>query len=393
MRRCERSWIHHYMEFTKFVEPPGKFHLWTALSILSATLGRRVYMRRGLFTLFPNLYVGLIGPTGLGKSTAGEIGIDHFGPTILNSGSEIMRGKVTSWYLYEWFGQMSQAGMSSIFYLFSSELKTLLGDLNKSELVAMLTDIYGCPSNAEYRTKTHGIIKLKNVYPNLLICSTPEWMTLGISADDVSGGFPGRFIYVCETRTERNFPFPEDFYGVSEVEENKGILMEDLSQIATLEGPVILTDEAKARYTMWYVDRMKVVMDERLRGYFSRKRDHLLKVATLVAVAEGDSLVITDKHLETAESILKGTEGNMVMAFKGIVEDPVLKFRETVLDQVRAEKETTVDKLLRMNSTRLDLESLRRVLDTLSGEGRLKWEPTGQDKHGRARWVVKFTED
>jgi hypothetical protein len=380
------------MEFTKYVEPPGRFHLWTALVILSATLARKVYKPRGLFTLYPNLYVGLIGPTGIGKSTAAEIGVNHFGETIKSSGSEVMTGKITSWYLYDWFGQMSQGSNPAVALIFSSELKTLLGDLNKAELVAMLTDIYGCPEDREYRTKTHDIIRLQEVYLNLLVCSTPEWLTLGISADDISGGFTGRFIYVCEEKTERSFPFPEDFYGATEIKEAKEVLVEDLARIATLEGPVIFTDEAVAKYTMWYSDRMKELTEERLIGYYSRKRDHMMKVAMLLSVAEGDSLVVTEGHLDLAQEILTKTEENMMVAFRGIVDDPVLRYRDLVMRQVKDRGEVMMSELLARNTTRLDEEGLRKVLNTLQAEGKLVWgADQDRDKHGRAKFKVRWT--
>lgn len=349
-------------------------------------------MNRGLFTLYPNLYVGLVGPTGIGKSTAAEIGVDHFGPTVKQVGSEVMRGKITSWYLYEWFGKMSQAGKPAVALVFSSELKTLLGDLNKAELVAMLTDIYGCPKDQDYRTKTHGVIKVQNAYVTLLVCSTPEWLTLGISSDDVSGGFTGRFIYVCCDKTNRTFPFPEDFYGASEIEEAKGELIEDLGRIGALEGPIIMTDEAKARYVVWYKDRMQEMSDERLLGYFSRKRDHLLKVAMLMSVSEGDSLVVTEDHIKVAQLVLSGTEDTMMMAFKGVVCEPLIKYREVVLDQIRGLGETTVRELLRKNSTRLDADGLHRILEGLSREGRVTYQVSGQDRQGRPTWKVVLTE-
>lgn len=381
------------MELTKYVEPPGRFHLWTALTILASSLRRNVYMKRGLFTLFPNLYVALVGPTGLGKSISAEIGMDHFGSTLQDAGTEVMRGKITSWYLYEWFGQMSQSGKPAVAHIFSSELRTLLGDLNKSELVAMLTDIYGCPNDADYRTKSYGVIKLQQVYINLLVCSTPEWLTTGISTDDVSGGFTGRFIYVCSDKTEREFPFPEDFYNPAETEQMKGILREDLEKIGNISGPIIIEQDAKAKYSAWYKTRMKEFKDERLVGYYARKRDHILKIGMLLSVSEGDSLVMTTQHLDLAHDVLGSAEKHMMLAFRGIVGDPVLKYRETVLGQIRKMKTVSLSELLGRNQTRVDVDGLKKILETLSAEGRVVWKSEGIDKHGRVMYVVRLTEN
>ncbi len=370
-RQCKNSWIESYLEFTRFQESPGKFHLWCALTLLSTALARKVWRERGFFKLYPNLYVGLIGPTGMGKSAAAEIGVNTFRGAI--EGCDIIRGKVTSWYLYQWLGTAALENRPAVCTILASELKTLLGDINKMELVALLTDLYTCPDFTEYRTKTEGTVELKDVYLNVLACSTPEWLTLGLNENDVSGGFTGRFVYVCEDETKRSFPFPEDFYEEFRLDENKERLYADLQHIATLEGKVVITEEAKAKYVDWYSTRKEHSQDkdERLVGYYSRKRDHLLKVAILISVAEGDSLVVTAQHIAVAQSILKVAEEKMVLAFKGVVSDPALRFRETVLDQVMKEGVVTRKELLRRNANRMDKDMLMRILESLQAEDRV----------------------
>ena len=378
-RLCRGSWLEQYLEYTRFVEPPGIFHIWSGLTVIASALARKVYMPRGLFKIYPNLYVALVGPTGIGKSTAADIAVRDSKHVLEESGIDIMRGKITSWYLYDWFGTKSGSGAPATALIFASELKTLLGDVNKQELVALLTDLYGCPDDDEYRTKSYGVLRLRDVYLNLLVCSTPEWLTLGISHDDISGGFTGRFIYVCAEHTERSFPFPEDFYGIDEIDKLREVLAHDLSEIAQLEGHVILTDEAKAMYVDWYGTRFDDIEDERMYGYYARRRDHLLKIGALMSIAEGDSLIVTEQHLRTALAILKRAEKTMMLAFAGVVSDPLLKHRELVLGQIKDAGEISRQELLRLNTTRLDLEGLTRLIDTLCAEGRIVCRLDGRE--------------
>src|SRR3990167_8538490 len=65
------GWIEKYMQYTANQQAPDQFHFWCAVSALAAVLGRRVWMHRGYYSLFPNHYIILIGISALcTKSTA-----------------------------------------------------------------------------------------------------------------------------------------------------------------------------------------------------------------------------------------------------------------------------------------------------------------------------------
>ena len=70
------KWLEKYLEYTEDQESPSIFHLWVGLSLISAVLGRRVWIDRGYYFLFPNLYVVLVaGSARARKSTALGIGV------------------------------------------------------------------------------------------------------------------------------------------------------------------------------------------------------------------------------------------------------------------------------------------------------------------------------
>src|SRR5258706_8486709 len=59
------DWLESYLEYTDSSEPPTTFHIWCALATIAGALQRRVYLQQGLErTIYPNLYVILIGPSG-----------------------------------------------------------------------------------------------------------------------------------------------------------------------------------------------------------------------------------------------------------------------------------------------------------------------------------------
>src|SRR3990167_6116197 len=75
-RKCE-NWLASYLEYTSEQESPTEFHLWTSMAILSATLGRHVWIDRGYYTTFPNLFIILVaGSAKCRKSVSTHMGLD-----------------------------------------------------------------------------------------------------------------------------------------------------------------------------------------------------------------------------------------------------------------------------------------------------------------------------
>ena len=266
--------------------------------------------------------------------------------------------------------QLTQKKSEACFSLYAPEMKSFIGDLNKTELVTLLTSMYTCPDAPEYRTKDQlskgGVYKFKNVCINLLACSTPEWLTTGTTTDDISGGFTGRFVYVYQNTIERMVPFPEDFI-TKDIQQLRQNLISDLIHIQTLKGPFVITDQAKAAYIIWYMDRQKECKDERLKGYFARKRDLVFKIAMLLSVASDDYLVIDEKILNKTWELLTETEISMAEAFSGVVDDPGMKYKDAVLSQIAASpgKQLTRSELLRRNWNRFDGLILDRIITNL----------------------------
>jgi len=65
MARELQDWLTKYLEYTDNSESPISYHIWCGLSVIAGALQRRVYLHWGLGrTIYPNLYVVLVGPSG-----------------------------------------------------------------------------------------------------------------------------------------------------------------------------------------------------------------------------------------------------------------------------------------------------------------------------------------
>lgn len=365
-RKCTKNWISTYLQYTTVQKAPERYHLWIAISIIASTMERNCYIDRGFYTLYPNLYVAIVGPTAfLSKSTAGDIGTEFLEkiPDIT-----IIRGKATSWWMYRWLGGKSASGEPCTCTIWASEMKSFLDDLGKTEMVTMLTDMYGCPDSRNFYTIKGGMFTLKNICINVLAASTPEWLTTGTSMDDISGGFTGRFVYVYADSGERHIPFPEDEY--PKVAHLKQPLEDDLIEISKLKGEFLLTPEAKKNYTAWYNDLKNEFIahgDERMMGYFGRKGELVLKVAMIISAATNDDKIIDEKILSATWSILRKIEDQMTLSFAGIVGDPSLRWQDKVLGQLARAPGgfLTTSELLRYNWNRFNSQTLDSIMRNL----------------------------
>lgn len=365
VRKCATNWIETYLEYTAFQEAPAKFHLWTGLSTLASVAQRNIKLPRGYFNIYPNLYVALVAPSGFTKTSAADISIGFLKEV---KSIELIEEKVTSWYLLDYFTELTTNKGQCCVTMYAPEMKTFLGDLNKAELVAMLTSFYGCPNSSSFRTKGNkGTAIFKNICLNLLACSTPEWLTLGTTTDEIAGGFTGRFVYVFEDIPERSFAFPEDHI-TPQTKSLRQDLIDDLILISNLKGDFIITDQAKADYLIWYSTRELECQDERLKGYYARKRDLVFKIAMLLSIAKDDFLVIDEEILNSTWSILNQIEQKMQAAFSGIVDDPTLKYKDLIVSQLAKSPNQQMSKaqLLKKNWNKFDGVVLERIVNNLT---------------------------
>jgi len=67
------SWLNLLLEETDFVETPKQWIYWSGLATISAIVSPNIVINKGAYKLKPNLYILLMGRSGLGKG---------FGPSV-----------------------------------------------------------------------------------------------------------------------------------------------------------------------------------------------------------------------------------------------------------------------------------------------------------------------
>lgn len=371
------NFLNAYIEYTKESESPDNYHIWTALSIVSSVVRRHVWLDQGLYVLFPNLYVALVGPPArTAKSTAIRMGRRliqevpgvNIGPDSC-SREELIR-------------QLAQSKLDNqcAMTIHSSEFSSLI-DVSGIPMIQFLTDIYDCdfrdPKGWRYSTKTQGKDEVINPYLTMLVGTTPTYVADAMPNNVIGHGFTSRVIWVHEEieRLQNPLPDPENVEMAKE-------LVADLRHISVLSGQFKLDDKAKEHYREFYHNLYKTVpADYRMEGYHWRKKVHVLKVAMILSLTENDTLTVTERDIEVAIGLLDAIEPNMARTFSAVGKYEHASDLERIGNLVHSTKEgISVEDILRQNYFAGAHDDLRKILQMLHSMGAIHLKVKGSDE-------------
>jgi len=329
------GWLRAYYEWTIGSEAPGAYHFFIGAATLGSAIGRGVFFNKGYYRIWPCLQVLLVGPTGrVRKTSAINLGLKLMGSV---GDSNIIRDKTTPEALVDSLHQAPVvegqllATKDSIAVVAAPELAVLLGKQKYNEgMISILTSLFDCPDEWDYKTKNAGKQTLKNVTITALLASTPDWLVTAIPQDAFGGGFMSRLLFVVQETTSRCYPIPEPPPSYDQ-------LLAELKEIRTLiKGEMKFTPDAMDWYVQWYATTRKgIPEDEKMAGYHERKPDHIIRVAMIMSAAEHKTTISLD-HVLTASRILAFLEAEMLYTFKWLGMRPIGQDQERIMRTMKA---------------------------------------------------------
>lgn len=354
--------IDAYLAYTEGHESTVRVRKWSIISVIAAALERKVYLNRGYYTLYPNLYVFIIGRSGLiKKSTSTGIAVNLVREL---SDIRIMSERMTASSIIE---QLSLCGRKyregekllnqSALFAYASELSVFLEEVF-GDVSTLLTTFYDCiPNDATkpwvYYTIGRGERKIFGPCLNILGASTKAWLKRCIPRSEMEGGFTSRIMFVVENN------LPEKLIAWPEIDDNQELvrlkIVADLKTIHRLVGCMKPTDEARQLFSKWYEHHMRKVLpmtqDPRMVGYMGRKGDTILKLATIHSVAQRDDLIIDKDDLKWAEDEMNVLEPDWRLAFDGMGLKPSLNYEimELIKKRMRVKKEELLHEVSQTN--------------------------------------------
>jgi len=387
-RECKDGWIQTYLASTEGQESPTHFHLWVALSVLAATVGRHVSLPRGYYELIPNLYVIIVAVSAeLHKSTAVRMGrniLDDMNKALPENEFKVnvFSQKLTPQALLHYMAEKPEAQAIAV----CEELTTFL-DVNaiNSGMDAVLLELYDNPSPFVYTTLKRGDEVLHNASLCLLGATTPTALKKSFPLNTIGEGLTSRinFVYGDRPRAPQAHPRPPEGY-----EETKQKLIADLVRIRSLDGEFRWGKGAWDWYEAWYNAHYIRDADSPLdAAYWTRRRDFVLKLAMLVSISYEDTLELTVPHLEEAVNILSAHEHGLPKVEQGIKITDFSNVVESVYNIIEANGEILHADLLRKVSYYLEegATTFNAIIFSLKEEGRIEQIDEGRRRIYRVR--------
>ena len=314
------SFLKHYRDYVSGTEAHPTYHTFAALVALSSIIGRRVWIDQGIFEVVPNLYVVLVGPSGNRKTSAmtpaknliRELGLP-FSAECVTKEKLVLDVQEQERIVTDMPEQYKTAfGVYSPMTCMVTELSEFLG-AGGLGMINFLVTIYD-QRVYDIRTKNKGSSVIKGPYLSLLACTTPDWITIYLRQDVISGGFSRRAIFVLETAKSGRIAFPTI---TPEMDQAWKDLVAYSRVLLNVKGPFTWDDEARTFYTNWY-NSLIIPTDPTLAGYYESKHIQLLKIAMLLSLSEDTSLVLKKRDLEFGLALLGLAEINMPRVFSGM---------------------------------------------------------------------------
>lgn len=374
----KNNWIDDVLDDTEHVETPREWIWWSLACAISAAAGNNYYLRvlKGAVEFRPNLYVILLGESGLGKefpvSLAKDL-VEKADVTRVISGRSSIQAIVK---------ELSQARTrrdgkppfnDSRGFIVNGELSTAI--IQDPDSLTILTDLYDRKSSWTNLLKGDGPEKLKEPYITALFGSSPAHFYDTIPQVNIEGGYIGRNLIIkAEKRykdtdlldsneeTTEGFPFDKFIFHLQNVNTRKGRITPD--------------DEAKQVFNQWRRDwRSKGIQDK--TGFVNRVPAHILKVATILCLAEYDqSLVINARHIEESIEKVVPLAYSSKQASEGKGVDPLAAQTKLVLDELLKApgNELFRKKLLQKGYGNYDAPTLDRIVNSLIEMGWIEQE-------------------
>ncbi len=291
------SILYDWTNLGRFMEVPYSYLLAVALSDISAILQRNVWFEMlDVGIIYPTLSVILIGPTGIGKDTAINMGkkriLDEF---VKDNWVQPLTTEGIARQLYDIATEHPNTP-ATMGYILANELKAFLGEKDyQSGMIPFLTAIMseGVP---EYK---HGTKNKPFTVPNPTVVlqagSTEEWFHQ-LPKGTLEGGFIPRCLVVVERNARAFIPLPQNYLDFEDRQQRAatiarvGEVLHRMVEIYHTPREITMTEDAQHPYMNWYHNRYKLV-SPLAKGYAHRARGHVAKMAMISAACRGKTII------------------------------------------------------------------------------------------------------
>lgn len=296
------SWLDEFMEATDAAESPRAYFYWAGISAIAASVRNRVWINKYIYKLYPNLYILLIGKSGLRKSAPISIAkslVDSLEVT------KVIYGRASIQAIVQRLGDVEQRNSGTIIkessaYVVSSEFAaSLVKDDAALTIMTDLADGHYHEDGWRNTLKGAGSDRLERPCVNLLSASNQTHFEGTVDTASMFGGFIARTILVVEHRKSKI----NDLLDEPEILFDAKKFVPYLKKISQVKGEFTFVPKAKRLFQEWYHEFAANDEIEDKTGTSERIHDRILKVAMCLSLAENLELSITEAQMKAAMKV------------------------------------------------------------------------------------------
>lgn len=253
-----------------------------ALSVLGAAVGRKCWFADDYRKLWPMLNLLLIGPSGIGKSSAIELNQSLLLQLDPKDRPQFIIGSASPEKLHEDLVVQPHA------ILYASELANFFNRQRYMEgMIPYVTELLDCRP-IERRTKSGNIQHISAPETTIVGGSTPEWLQEALPDNAIGGGFLPRFLLVMENSRRQRIPNAEMALSKTEwkqtLETRDNAYAEFKHVVAAAEGAIRFADFGVTDvYSSWYLAHKAPT--NHLAPFAARAPEMIKRMAMLIAIS------------------------------------------------------------------------------------------------------------
>lgn len=341
MRQLGKPWLDAFMEYCDEMETPKEWLRWAGLSTLSSSIKRNCYLWYRKIKFFPNQYIILVGPPGIGKGEAISRGYDlAFNAKTCNYIKDWHTPQEILEELAEGFqGIGLKVGQVITAQVIKDHTCTIIAPelavfLQNYENLHSLLCAWWDQNKFEYKTKNKGKHTVEDMSVSLLGGCVPDYIR-SLSKDrmaPITGGFTARtiFVYAIEKDHLNKYSFGAPTPINSKL---RDALIHDLKHIQSLTGELTVSKEAQKLWEDVYEEHNKrgAIDSDASQNFKSRISSHIIKTTITVCLSATDSLTITRDHLDTAIRYIEEIRDKVDVVFRSVGESPLSVIQNKVL--------------------------------------------------------------
>lgn len=350
------------------------------MATIAGALERKIWLRAFKRTLYPNLYILLIGGPGIGKTDAlrntvrfwDELPDLHVAPSSVSRASLIDSLALAERSILRPTAAQPLTKFHSL-QVAATEFGTFLSAYD-TEFLSTLNDLYDNVRYKESKRHMKTSIDIPNPNLSLIAGTTPAWLGGTLPETAWAEGFSSRLLMVYSGQRIKIDPFDEAQTDVA----LEADLITDLHTIHSMFGQLSFEEEVIEAFRIWYSNDCEPQPSHpKLEHYLPRRHIHFLKLCMVMSVQRASDYIIRLEDYQAAMDLLLQAEASMPDVFKSMTQNSDANIYDEVYNYVysvyvKENSGVPEHRILQFIGTRVPTHTVPKILEHMVNSQILK---------------------